>query len=182
MTFKTLTLSAATAALLATGAIAQDKPNTDANQPATPPAATQTAPAAPSDSAAAPSGATTGKAAMTDKVSGDLKFIAGVEPDQMLVSNVTGMRVLNTAGEELGDINDIVVNQSGKPAVAVIGVGGFLGMGEKDVGISFDRLQFAMNEQNERVVRLDATKETLEAAPSFVVNENKDVTATKPTN
>jgi sporulation protein YlmC with PRC-barrel domain len=180
MTLKTITLSVAAASLLASGAIAQTSPSQDA----TPPAATET-PAAPSgametpaapnattETPAAPSATMSDKTTMTDKSTGAMEYVTNIAADQMLASNVTGMSVINAAGEELGEINDLVVDQSGKPVVALIGVGGFLGIGEKDVGVPFDQLQFAMSEQNEQVARLDdATKETLEAAPSFVYTE-----------
>jgi sporulation protein YlmC with PRC-barrel domain len=187
MTLKTLTLSGAAAALLASGAIAQTSPAPDA----TPPAATET-PAAPSgamETPAAPSAtetpaepsATMTDQTMTDKPAGSIEYVTNVAADQLLASDITGMTVVNAGGEELGEINDLVIDQSGKPVVALIGVGGFLGIGEKDVGISFDQLQFATSEQNEQIARLDdATKETLEAAPAFVYTEGD--TAARTTN
>jgi hypothetical protein len=48
-------------------------------------------------------------------------------------------------------------------------VGGFLGMGEKDVALSFDQLKFT-NNGNDLVVTSDATKETLQAAPAYDKN------------
>jgi hypothetical protein len=41
--------------------------------------------------------------------------------------------VYNTAGDRIGDIRDVIVDDGGRVASKVIGVGGFLGMGEKDV-------------------------------------------------
>jgi sporulation protein YlmC with PRC-barrel domain len=130
-------------------------------------------PAAPSaaETPAEPSATMTDQT-MTDPSAGSIEYVTNVAADQMLASDITGMSVVNAGGEELGKINDLVVDQSGKPAAALIGVGGFLGIGEKNVGIPFDQLQFAMNEKNEHVARLDgATKETLEAAPAFVYTE-----------
>ncbi len=161
MSLRTITLSAATVALLATGAIAQNA-TTD---PSTPPAAT-----APKDGAAS----TTAVTSTTEAI----QFTSNVSSDQMAASKITGMDVRNAAGENLGDINDIVVDKSGKPTVAIIGVGGFLGMGEKNVGVPFQALQFTMSsDTNMQVARLDVTKESLKAAPTFVYADDAKMNA-----
>jgi hypothetical protein len=90
----------------------------------------------------------------------------------MAVSKMTGTDVRNAAGENLGDINDVIVDHAGKPTVAIIGVGGFLGIGEKNVGVPFQALQFTTStETNMRVARLDVTKEALKGAPTFVYSD-----------
>ena len=161
MNFKTLTLSAAAAALLATGAIAQNT----TTEPSTPPAATAPAPA--------PAASTTTTVTSTTEA---LQFTSTVSSDQMAVSKLSGTDVRNAAGDNLGDINDIVLDKAGKPTVAVIGVGGFLGMGEKNVGVPFQALQFTTsNDTNLQVARLDVTKEALQAAPTFVYADDPQV-------
>ena len=57
-------------------------------------------------------------------------------------SKLVGLDVYNEANEKIGDINEILVDSSGKVAGVVIGVGGFLGMGEHDVAVSMDKLKF----------------------------------------
>jgi sporulation protein YlmC with PRC-barrel domain len=57
-------------------------------------------------------------------------------------SKVVGLYVYNDANERLGSINDLLTDSSGKIAKAVIGVGGFLGIGESDVAVNFDQLKF----------------------------------------
>lgn len=161
MKLKRLTLSVATAALLATGAVAQDA----TTQPSTPPAVT--APA---------TGAASTTTTVTSTTTEAVQFTSGVTPDQMIVSKLTGTDVRNAAGENLGDINDIVLDKSGKPTVAIIGVGGFLGIGEKNVGVPFQALQFTVsNDTNVQVARLDVTKEALQAAPTFVYADSTQV-------
>jgi sporulation protein YlmC with PRC-barrel domain len=157
MNFKTLTLSAAAATLLATGAIAQNT----TTEPSTPPAVTAPAATMPKEGTVA----TTTVTSTTEAI----QFASSVSGDQMAVSKLTGTDVRNAADENLGDINDIVLDKSGKPTLAVIGVGGFLGMGEKNVGVPFEALQFTMsNDTKVQVARLDVTKEALKAAPTFV--------------
>jgi sporulation protein YlmC with PRC-barrel domain len=57
-------------------------------------------------------------------------------------SKLMGLDVYNDANEKLGDINELIVDKDGKINAVVIGVGGFLGMGEHDIAISIDKLKF----------------------------------------
>ena len=101
----------------------------------------------------------------------------GASDQQVLASSllgwpVYGMDADTNEREQVGDINDIVMNTDGSANAAVIGVGGFLGIGEKKVAVSFDRLSWQPGE-NGVWLSLDTTREELEAAPEFVSdNEN----------
>ena len=57
-------------------------------------------------------------------------------------SKLIGLNVYNRADEKLGDINEILLDAEGKVKAVVIGVGGFLGMGEHDIAVSMDKLKF----------------------------------------
>src|SRR3954447_23952512 len=57
-------------------------------------------------------------------------------------SKLVGVNVYNEANEKIGDINDVILDKSGKVANVILGVGGFLGMGEHDVAVPFDKLKF----------------------------------------
>lgn len=63
-------------------------------------------------------------------------------------SKVVGLNVYNTSNESLGSINDLLTDQNGSIKAAVIGVGGFLGVGEHLVAIPYDKIKFV----NEAVV------------------------------
>jgi len=121
------------ATMFAAPAFAQ-APASPSTAPGTPNSAT-TAPAAPS---AMPS--TTGAAA-----SGS--FMTKIEMNQMLASELIGTKVITANNESIGDINDVIVDRNGQAVAAVVGVGGFLGIGEKDVAIPFKSLEFATREQ-----------------------------------
>ena len=56
-------------------------------------------------------------------------------------SKLIGLNVYNRADEKLGDINEILLDKEGKVMAVVIGVGGFLGMGEHDIAVSMDKLK-----------------------------------------
>jgi len=57
-------------------------------------------------------------------------------------SKLIGLNVYNDKNEKLGDINEILVDKSGKVDGVVIGVGGFLGMGEHDIMVEMSKLKF----------------------------------------
>ncbi|WP_275789037.1 PRC-barrel domain-containing protein [Pararhizobium gei] len=89
--------------------------------------------------------------------------------DQVLVSSIMGKTVYSGAdeeGEAIGNVNDVVIAPSGGAQALVIGVGGFLGIGEKDVAISFDRVTWS-NRDGQRIMVVSATKEELQVAPEF---------------
>ena len=87
---------------------------------------------------------------------------------EISASELLDENVVNAANETIGDVNDVILDANGKVASIVVGVGGFLGMGEKNVALSFDKLTFARDNDNGLVVSSDATKESLQAAPAYI--------------
>jgi hypothetical protein len=85
----------------------------------------------------------------------------------VLASKLLNESVRNKANESIGDINDVVIDKSGKVAQVIVGVGGFLGLGEKDVALSFDQLSFATDNDGDLTVTTEATKESLQSAPAY---------------
>jgi sporulation protein YlmC with PRC-barrel domain len=61
---------------------------------------------------------------------------------QWRASKLIRLNVYNDSNEKLGDINELILDKTGKVNAVVIGVGGFLGMGEHDVAVSMDKLKF----------------------------------------
>jgi sporulation protein YlmC with PRC-barrel domain len=57
-------------------------------------------------------------------------------------SKLIGLNIYNEQNEKLGDINEILVDKSGKIDGVVIGVGGFLGMGERNIKVDMAKLKF----------------------------------------
>ena len=57
-------------------------------------------------------------------------------------SKLAGVDVYNEANEKIGDINDVILDRSGKVANVILGVGGVLGLGEHYVAIAFDKLKW----------------------------------------
>jgi sporulation protein YlmC with PRC-barrel domain len=57
-------------------------------------------------------------------------------------SKLAGVNVYNEANEKIGDINDVILDKSGKASNVILGVGGFLGMGEHLVAVPFEKLKW----------------------------------------
>src|SRR5437899_9503399 len=79
-------------------------------------------------------------------------FVTVQPAGQWLVSQFIGQPVTNNAGEHVGDINDLLFDKSGQISTVVIGVGGFLGIGEKNVAIAFGSLSITADANGKRVV------------------------------
>jgi len=138
-------------ALLTAGAMAQDAAPAASDTPAT----TTEAPAAPLDSSILASGYS-----VTDK--------------DNLATEIIGKQVYSstaTDAEHIGDVNNLVVGERGEVAAVVIGVGGFLGIGEKNVAVNYSELQWVTAEDGTKRFVLNTTKEALETAPNFETTE-----------
>lgn len=93
-----------------------------------------------------------------------------------LASKIIGTPVydgIGTDANNLGKINDFIVNKDGSIAAVIIGVGGFLGIGEKQVAVDFHALQWQTAADNTQRLTLQTTKDQLTSAPDFkTVNAN----------
>ncbi len=89
--------------------------------------------------------------------------------DGYLATNLIGETVYNGTGDDaqnIGDVNDLVIDGEGNVQAVVVGVGGFLGMGEKNVALEFDAIDWAERD-GDRWIVVSSTKEALEALPEF---------------
>ncbi len=84
-----------------------------------------------------------------------------------------GARVFNAADETVGDINDAIISLDGTVEGVVLGVGGFLGIGEKRVAIEMQQLSVQMDEDGDPRLIIDTTREALEEAPEFVTADEQ---------
>ena len=170
---RTLLASTALAALLTAGVVAQDT-----TTPADPNAAPATeAPAAdpnasPADPNAAPAadadaGADAAAAASVQSI---LATGYTVTDKDNLATEIIGKQVYSSTAEDaehIGDVNNLVIGENGEIAAVVIGVGGFLGIGEKNVAVNYAELEWTVAADNSERFVLPTTKEALESAPDF---------------
>ena len=76
---------------------------------------------------------------------------------------ILGEGVYNNIGEKVGEINDLIVTPDKALSYAIVGVGGFLGVGEHEIAVPVGQLK----QQEGKIVLPGATKEALKAAPKF---------------
>ena len=86
--------------------------------------------------------------------------------DAWTVTNYYKQPVYASDKSKIGDIDDVLLNGAGKVVGIVIGVGGFLGAGEKDVLVPFEAIK-AEKKDNGFWLSLDETKDDLKNAPGF---------------
>jgi sporulation protein YlmC with PRC-barrel domain len=89
---------------------------------------------------------------------------ATVSPQSMTINHWYKQNVYDNAGSKIGDIQDVLLTADGKAEALVVGVGGFLGMGEKDVAIPFSAIK-RTSKDGKDYLTLDTTKDALKAAP-----------------
>jgi sporulation protein YlmC with PRC-barrel domain len=114
---------------------------------------------------------TTGFAQTSPRAGSDVEFVTVQPAGQWSTGQFVGETVTNQAGENIGDINDVLFDKTGRISTAVIGVGGFLGIGEKSVAVPFSALSFTADSAGKRVVMVPLSKERLQAAPAFQPTE-----------
>jgi sporulation protein YlmC with PRC-barrel domain len=108
----------------------------------------QTANTGAGTNAASPNATTTSSSSATSNASG--RFLAQADANEWRATKLKGLNVYNNNNEKLGSIDDLLVDKSGQIKAAVIGVGGFLGIGDHQVAVPFTELQF-VNDSNTRV-------------------------------
>ena len=79
-------------------------------------------------------------------------------------SKLIGLNVYNNNNEKIGDINELISDSSGKVDAVVIGVGGFLGMGERNVSLTWNQLKFVMEPRSPDVASKSTTRTTTTGA------------------
>lgn len=108
----------------------------DTAAPTDMPAATTTTETAPADAASMDT------AASTDATMADGPFVVVPPTGAWRASDLEGKDVYDTAGESIGSITDVLVSEDGEVIAVLVGVGGFLGIGRKDVAVAMDALEF----------------------------------------
>ena len=100
-------------------------------------------------------------------------------------SDLIGMRIYNSETEveanstiaadgekewdDIGEINDVLLDSEGNVKAVILGIGGFLGMGERDVSVNMDEIRIVTEEgdSDDRFLVVNTSKEMLEKAPAF---------------
>ncbi|WP_116087435.1 PRC-barrel domain-containing protein [Tropicimonas sp. IMCC34011] len=113
----------------------------------------------------------------------DSVFLADATPGQMLASRLMGMRVYTSEADlgdatfadadqdwdDIGEVGDVILSQDGSTEAIILDIGGFLGIGERNVAVSLDQIQFVAddNDPGDYFLVVNATQDQLENAPQF---------------
>ncbi|MBI1204648.1 MAG: PRC-barrel domain containing protein [Rhodopseudomonas sp.] len=98
-------------------------------------------------------------------------------------SKLIGATVYGPDNKSIGDINDVLIANDGKINAVVIGVGGFLGVGEKNVAVPFDKLNVTRKAESASIdkVSVSYSKDELKNAPKFAYYEPATTTGSSVT-
>jgi sporulation protein YlmC with PRC-barrel domain len=90
-----------------------------------------------------------------------------MKPGQLRASKLIGKSVWGPDGKDIGDVAELILDKDGRIERVVVSVGGFLGLGDKQVALPLDEVKWGAEER----LTLDMTREQLEAYPRFLFRE-----------
>ena len=103
---------------------------------------------------------------------GGAELMTRVPSSSLTVTDWYKQDVYDQSNNKIGEIMDVLVGKNGQVQAAIVGVGGFLGAGEKDVAVSFNSIKATM--KNDKVyLTMDTTKDALKKAPGFKYDSTK---------
>ena len=108
------------------------------------------------------------------------QLMTSVPGDALPVSEYYKEDVYDAHDSKIGDIRDVLLEKSGQVVAVILGVGGFLGIGEKDVAVPFNAIRVT-EKDGKRYLVMDTTKEALQSARGYTYDRTKGawVPATK---
>jgi sporulation protein YlmC with PRC-barrel domain len=114
-----------------------------------------------------------GTAAYAQPVSsGHAEIMSSVPNNSATVADWYKQNVYDPSDNKIGEIMDVLVSPDGRATALIVGVGGFLGAGEKDVAVPFSAVKHTM--KNQKIyLTMDTTKDALKAAPGFKYDREK---------
>src|SRR6202521_4429043 len=96
-----------------------------------------------------------------------VQVLATVPANNLTVTHWYKQNVYDPSDSKIGEIMDVLVDHEGKIGVLIVGVGGFVGVGEKDVAVPFNALQFKTKDNNKWHPVMNTTKDALKTAPGY---------------
>jgi sporulation protein YlmC with PRC-barrel domain len=104
--------------------------------------------------------------------SGHAEIMSSVPSNSTTVADWYKQNVYDHSDNKIGEIMDVLVSPDGRATALIVGVGGFLGAGEKDVAVPFSAVKHTMKDKKISLT-MDATKDALKAAPGFKYDREK---------
>ncbi len=100
-----------------------------------------------------------------------IPFVTEQPATEWLAHVFIGADVQNASAETVGDVRDLIFDRTGRISTVVIGVGGFLGVGEKHVAVPFNALTYSVGKDGARIISIALSKDELKLAPIFKATE-----------
>jgi sporulation protein YlmC with PRC-barrel domain len=100
------------------------------------------------------------------------QIMTSVPSDSVTVTHWYKQNVYDPSDSKIGEIMDVLIDRSGKVTGLIVGVGGFLGMGEKDVAVPFDAVRVTTKDNNKWYLVMNSTKDALKSAKGFKYDRN----------
>jgi len=97
---------------------------------------------------------------------GSTQIMTSVPAQSVTVKDWYKQSVYDPSNNKIGEIEDVLLSPDGKVSALIVGVGGFLGMGEKDVAVPFTAVKHTTKD-GKVYLTLDTTKDVLKAAPGL---------------
>ncbi len=95
-------------------------------------------------------------------------FYKGQGPQQYLAKDkILGAKIYNKDGQIIGDVEDLIMNSSNEIEGVIMGVGGFLGAGEKKIGVRYSALKVEKKDGKTTISLPEATKDVLAAVQPY---------------
>ena len=102
------------------------------------------------------------------------QFQTSVPSDALTIGSYYNQDVYDSQNNKIGDVKDILLDKEGRVSAVIVGVGGVLGIGEKDVAVPFNALKVA-EKDGDRYLVMNTSKEALEKAPGYTYDRTKGV-------
>jgi sporulation protein YlmC with PRC-barrel domain len=99
------------------------------------------------------------------------KINHAIPANSATVTNWYKQSVYDPKDSKIGDIADVLVDKSGRIDSLIVAVGGFLGVGEKDVSVPFDAVRVTSKDNNKWYLVMNTTKDQLKEAPGFTYDK-----------
>jgi sporulation protein YlmC with PRC-barrel domain len=103
---------------------------------------------------------------------GNAQLMSSVPASSLTVTDWYKQDIYDPSNTKIGQIMDVLVGPSGQVSTVIVGVGGFLGAGEKDVAVSFSSIQKTMK-NDKAYLTMATTKDALKGAPGFKYDSTK---------
>src|SRR5262245_9487350 len=100
------------------------------------------------------------------------QIMSSIPANSVTITHWYKQSVYDPNDSKIGEIMDVLVDRDGKATALIVGVGGFLGMGEKDVAVPFNSVRTTIKDNNKWYLVMNSTKDALKSAKGFKYDRN----------